>query len=71
MILVWIKSLDILQTDPYVEGMAFAKNVKLTETGMEEEELDLPKERVKINLKFVVQAENVNYLHVNFLLFNN
>lgn len=69
MILVWIKSLGILQTTPYVEGMAFAKNVKQTETEVEEEELDLQEERVKISLKFVVQTENVNYLHVNFLLF--
>ena len=48
-----------------MERTAFVKNVKLIETEVEEEELVLLKEHAKINTKFVVHPENVNYLPVN------
>ena len=48
-----------------MERTAFVKNVKLIETEVEEEELVLLKEHAKINTKFVVDPENVNYLPVN------
>ena len=65
MIRVFLEQSDFLQTILYVERMDFVKNVKLIKTEQEEEGQDIPKERVKMNPKYVVHQENVNYLHVN------
>ena len=50
-----------------MERTVHAKNVKQIKTEVEEEEQDIPEERVKTSLKCVVRPEHVNNLLVNFI----